>query len=415
MGLDVRVALCDHAVMTPDTDRFLSDLTALRAIGGDTETKGVRRRAFSDADIEARHWLADQFAEAGLQVQMDPAGNLFGLTPGEGPSVLMGSHSDTQPEGGWLDGAYGVVAALEVARVAHEQGGPPVSVVSFQDEEGRFGALTGSSIWSGKLSLEEADALVATDGTGFAAARARIAGQADDFVDPKRFSAFIEAHIEQGPVLDAAGESVGVVTGIVGLRQFSVTVTGQQNHAGTTPMAQRADAFAAAAQVSSLLPDRFANIVTPQSVWTIGHIRVHPNASSIVPGRVEFTLQWRDIDADRLDRMEAAISEVLSEIAETSGCNIEAVRLRQDLTPVPMDEGLQRVLADAAEAVAPGRWRSMPSGALHDASNLARVLPVAMLFVPSIGGISHDFAEDTAAEDLATGVHVLCDAVARMG
>ena len=415
MGLDVRVALCDHAVMTPDTDRFLSDLTALRAIGGDTETKGVRRRAFSDADIEARHWLADRFAEAGLQVQMDPAGNLFGLTPGEGPSVLMGSHSDTQPEGGWLDGAYGVVAALEVARVAHEQGGPPVSVVSFQDEEGRFGALTGSSIWSGKLSLEEADALVATDGTGFAAARARIAGQADDFVDPKRFSAFIEAHIEQGPVLDAAGESVGVVTGIVGLRQFSVTVTGQQNHAGTTPMAQRADAFAAAAQVSSLLPDRFANIVTPQSVWTIGHIRVHPNASSIVPGRVEFTLQWRDIDADRLDRMEAAISEVLSEIAETSGCNIEAVRLRQDLTPVPMDEGLQRVLADAAEAVAPGRWRSMPSGALHDASNLARVLPVAMLFVPSIGGISHDFAEDTAAEDLATGVHVLCDAVARMG
>ncbi len=415
MGLDVRVALCDHAIMTPDIDRFLSDLTALRAIGGDTETKGVRRRAFSDADIEARHWLADQFAEAGLQVQMDPAGNLFGLTPGEGPSVLMGSHSDTQPEGGWLDGAYGVVAALEVARVAHEQGGPPVSVVSFQDEEGRFGALTGSSIWSGKLSLEEADALVATDGTGFAAARARIAGQADDFVDPKRFSAFIEAHIEQGPVLDAAGESVGVVTGIVGLRQFSVTVTGQQNHAGTTPMAQRADAFAAAAQVSSLLPDRFANIVTPQSVWTIGHIRVHPNASSIVPGRVEFTLQWRDIDADRLDRMEAAISEVLSEIAETSGCNIEAVRLRQDLTPVPMDEGLQRVLADAAEAVAPGRWRSMPSGALHDASNLARVLPVAMLFVPSIGGISHDFAEDTAAEDLATGVHVLCDAVARMG
>jgi N-carbamoyl-L-amino-acid hydrolase len=345
---------------------------------------------------------------------MDPVGNVFGLVPEAGQSLLMGSHSDSQPEGGWLDGAYGVIAALEVARTARAQGGPPVSVVSFQDEEGRFGALTGSAVWSGKLALADADRLVATDGTGFAEARARIAGRAGDFVAHDRFSAFLETHIEQGPVLDVAGEAVGVVTGIVGLRQFSVTVTGQQNHAGTTPMSQRLDAFAATARVSALLPERFANIVTPESVWTIGHVRVHPNASSIVPGRVEFTLQWRDIDADRLDRMEAAITALLGEVAEASGCSVEAVRLRQDLDPVPMDAGLQRVLADAAEAVAPGRWRSMPSGALHDASNLSRVMPVAMLFVPSIGGISHNFAEDTAEEDLATGVRVLCDAVARL-
>jgi N-carbamoyl-L-amino-acid hydrolase len=400
--------------MTPDIDRLLDDLNTLRQFGGDAATKGVRRRAFSDADLEARGWLADRFGEAGLEVRMDPVGNLFGLAPGTGQSLLMGSHSDTQPEGGWLDGAYGVIAALEVARTAREQGGPPVSVVSFQDEEGRFGALTGSAVWSGKLSLEDADTLVATDGTGFADARARVADLAEGFVDPSRFSAFIEAHIEQGPVLDAAGEAVGVVTGIVGLRQLSVTITGQQNHAGTTPMAQRADAFAAAARVSALLPERFANIVTPQSVWTIGHIRVHPNASSIVPGRAEFTLQWRDIDADRLDRMEAAIVALLDEVSATTGCKVCAERLRQDLTPVPMDAHLQGVLADAAEAVAPGRWRSMPSGALHDASNLSRVMPVAMLFVPSINGISHDFAEDTADDDLAMGVRVLCDAVARL-
>jgi N-carbamoyl-L-amino-acid hydrolase len=400
--------------MTPDIDRLLGDLNTLRQFGGDAATKGVRRRAFSDADLEARGWLADRFGEAGLEVRMDPVGNLFGLAPGTGQSLLMGSHSDTQPEGGWLDGAYGVIAALEVARTAREQGGPPVSVVSFQDEEGRFGALTGSAVWSGKLSLEDADTLVATDGTGFADARARVADLAEGFVDPSRFSAFIEAHIEQGPVLDAAGEAVGVVTGIVGLRQLSVTITGQQNHAGTTPMAQRADAFAAAARVSALLPERFANIVTPQSVWTIGHIRVHPNASSIVPGRAEFTLQWRDIDADRLDRMEAAIVALLDEVSATTGCKVCAERLRQDLSPVPMDAHLQGVLADAAEAVAPGRWRSMPSGALHDASNLSRVMPVAMLFVPSINGISHDFAEDTADDDLAMGVRVLCDAVARL-
>jgi N-carbamoyl-L-amino-acid hydrolase len=400
--------------MTPDIDRLLGDLNTLRQFGGDAATKGVRRRAFSDADLEARGWLADRFGEAGLEVRMDPVGNLFGLAPGTGQSLLMGSHSDTQPEGGWLDGAYGVIAALEVARTAREQGGPPVSVVSFQDEEGRFGALTGSAVWSGKLSLEDADTLVATDGTGFADARARVADLAEGFVDPSRFSAFIEAHIEQGPVLDAAGEAVGVVTGIVGLRQLSVTITGQQNHAGTTPMAQRADAFAAAARVSALLPERFANIVTPQSVWTIGHIRVHPNASSIVPGRAEFTLQWRDIDADRLDRMEAAIVALLDEVSATTGCKVCAERLRQDLSPVPMDAHLQGVLADAAEAVAPGRWRSMPSGALHDASNLSRVMPVAMLFVPSINGISHDFAEDTADDDLAMGVRVLCNAVARL-
>jgi N-carbamoyl-L-amino-acid hydrolase len=400
--------------MTPDIDRFLDDLKTLRRFGGDIATKGVRRPAFSDADLEARAWLAERFEAAGLEARMDPVGNLFGIAPGAGQSLLMGSHSDTQPEGGWLDGALGVVAALEVARTARDQGGPPVSVVSFQDEEGRFGALTGSSVWSGKLTLGDADGLVATDGTRFDTARQAVADRATGFVDHDRFSGFLETHIEQGPILDAAGEAVGVVTGIVGLRQVFVTVTGQQNHAGTTPMGQRADAFAAAARVSALLPERFANIVTPQSVWTIGHISLHPNAPSIVPGRAEFTLQWRDIDDDRLDRMEAAINVLLDEIAASSGCAIEAVRLRQDLTPVPMDATLQRVLAEAAESVAPGRWRSMPSGALHDASNLSGVMPVAMLFVPSIGGISHDFAEDTAEDDLATGVRVLCEAVARL-
>jgi beta-ureidopropionase / N-carbamoyl-L-amino-acid hydrolase len=399
--------------MTPDPARFLADLHALRRFGGDEATKGVRRRAFSAEDVAARDWLAARFAEAGLEARIDPVGNVFGLAPGR--SLLVGSHSDTQPEGGWLDGALGVIAGLEVARAARESGGQPVSVVSFQDEEGRFGALTGSSVWAGKLALEDADTLVATDGTTFGAAREAVAGQAGDFVDPGRFTGFLEMHIEQGPVLDAAGEAVGVVTGIVGLRQFTVTVQGQQNHAGTTPMAKRADAFAAVARVSAMLPERFANIVTPSSVWTIGHVTLHPNASSVVPGRAVFTLQWRDIDTDRLDRMEAAIRTLLDDVAAETGCAIRAERLRQDLVPQPMDAGLQVHLREAAEAVAPGRWRSMPSGALHDASNLSRVMPVAMLFVPSIGGISHDFAEDTAEDDLVTGVRVLAEAVRRLG
>lgn len=396
-----------------DPARFLADLHALRRFGGDDATKGVRRRALTPDDIAARDWLAGRMQEAGLAVHFDPVGNLFGLA--EGPSLLLGSHSDTQPEGGWLDGALGVIAALEIARALREAGGPQVSVVSFQDEEGRFGALTGSSVWSGKLPLEAADDLVATDGTRFAQARAALGARAGDFVDPGRFSGFLEMHIEQGPVLDQAGEAIGVVTGIVGLRQLHVTVRGQQNHAGTTPMAHRRDAFGAAAKIATALPDRFAGIVTPQSVWTIGHIVLHPGASSVVPGRAEFSLQWRDIDAGRLDRMEAAITELLADVAADTGCEVSVARLRHDLAPMPMDAAMQAALSVAAETVAPGRWRAMPSGALHDASNLAGLMPVGMVFVPSIGGISHAFEEDTAEDDLVTGLRVLAEAAARLG
>ncbi|BDW83862.1 hydantoinase/carbamoylase family amidase [Roseicyclus marinus] len=396
-----------------DPARFLSDLHALRRFGGDASSKGVRRRALTEADIAARDWLAERIEEAGLEARIDPLGNVFGLA--EGRSLLLGSHSDTQPEGGWLDGALGVIAALEVARAAKEAGGPPISVVSFEDEEGRFGALTGSSVWAGKLSLEAADRLVATDGTGFAQARAALGDRVGEFVDPARFSGFLEMHIEQGPVLHEAGEAIGVVTGIVGLRQVQVTVRGQQNHAGTTPMAHRKDAFTLAARIATALPERFANIVTPQSVWTIGHIVLHPGASSVVPGRAEFSLQWRDIDADRLDRMEAAIMGLLEDVAAESGCEVTSARLRHDLAPMPMDPSMQAALSAAAEAVAPGRWRAMPSGALHDASNLAGLMPVGMVFVPSIGGISHDFAEDTGEDDLVTGLQVLAEAAARLG
>ncbi len=395
-----------------DPARFLEDLHALRRFGGDAATKGVRRRAFSAEDIAARDWLAGRMTDAGLSPHFDPVGNLFGLA--EGRSLLVGSHSDTQPEGGWLDGALGVIAGLEVARAAREAGGPPVSCVSFQDEEGRFGALTGSSVWSGKLPLEAADGLTAIDGTGFAEARALLGERAGAFLDPARFTGFLEMHIEQGPVLDQAGEAVGVVTGIVGLRQLQVTVTGQQNHAGTTPMRMRKDAFTVAAKIATRLEERFANIVTPDSVWTIGHIRLHPGAQSVVPGRAEFSLQWRDIDAGRLDRMEAAIRQLLEDVAAETGCPVTSERLRHDLAPMPMDDAMQGALCAAAESVAPGRWRAMPSGALHDASNLAGLMPVGMLFVPSIGGISHDFAEDTGEDDLVTGLQVLADAAARL-
>ena len=398
--------------MRIDPDRFLADLHRLRGFG--TSGPGVMRRAFSDPDIAAREWLADRIGAAGLVPHIDPAGNVFGLAEGRG--LLIGSHSDTQPEGGWLDGAYGVIAGLEIARAAVEAGGPAISMVSFQDEEGRFGALTGSDIWSGRMTLAEADGFSDTEGLRFGTARQGLAHlMAEEFVDPARFTGFLEAHIEQGPVLDRAGEAVGVVTSIVGLRQVQVTIRGQQNHAGTTPMAMRRDAFQGAARVAVMLAERMPDVVSPQSVWTIGHIRVHPNAASIVPGQAVFTIQWRDGDAARLDRMQAVIDGVLADVAAETGMDIRVEALRGDLVPVPMDAGLQAALRDAAEIHAPGRWRSMPSGALHDASNIARMMPAGMLFVPSIGGISHDFAEDTDETDLVTGLKVLAEAAAMLG
>ena len=388
----------------PDPDRFLSDLHALRRFGAAGVGKGVVRPAFSDADLAARDWLAGRMKEAGLKLRRDAAGNLWGLSARRG--LLLGSHSDSQPEGGWLDGALGVVAALEVAR-----GRDDVSVVSFQDEEGRFGALTGSDIWSGGLTLAEADGLRDAGGLSFAEARARLGERADDAPEPGRFTGYIEMHIEQGPVLDRAGEQAGVVTAIVGARQIGVTLTGAQNHAGTTPMALRRDAVRGFAAALGALEARLPEVMGATTVWTVGAVEVHPGAASIVPGRVRFPVQWRDADAGRLAAMDTAIRATLAEVAAARGLELEIAN-GWAMAPVAMDEGLRAGLAAAAEAEVPGRWREMPSGALHDASNVARVLPVAMLFAPSIGGISHDFAEDTAEDDLVAVLRVLARAVA---
>jgi N-carbamoyl-L-amino-acid hydrolase len=397
--------------MQVNGERFLKDLHDLRSFGASGVGKGVVRPAYSDADIAAREWLAGRMRDAGLEVRFDPVGSLWGLATGK--SLLIGSHSDSQPEGGWLDGALGVVMALELARAAHESGGPPVSVVNFQDEEGRFGVTTGSKIWSGRLPLEHADTLTDSAGTSFATARATMSHLAGDFVDPRRFSGFVECHIEQGPWLDEAGEAIGAVTEIVGIRDMRVTMEGEQNHAGTTPMHRRRDAFQALSAFNTALNDRLRNVVTPQSVWTIGHVDLHPGAHSIVPGKVTFSMQWRDSDAARLQRMETVIRDTAAEVAETMGMGLSFSEML-GLEPVAMDADMRSAIVQAAQEVAPDRWREMPSGALHDATNVAALMPAAMMFVPSIGGISHAFAEDTDEADLLCGLEVLAAALPRL-
>ena len=363
-----------------NADRFLNSLNKLCSFGASGVGKGVTRPAFSDPDLDARDWIAFEMSTAGLNPIFDPVGNLFGL--GDPGSLLLGSHTDSQPEGGWLDGALGVLAGIEIAKSLNKKGDLPVSVANFQDEEGRFGVTTGSAIWSGHLSLKDADKLTDTGGIQFSEVRSVLGDRVSDFIKPSYFSGFIEMHIEQGPILDISKEKIGVVTSIVGIRDIKITFEGAQNHAGTTPMSTRKDAFQALCSFNQLLNDRLYNVVTPESVWTIGHVKLFPNASSIVPGKVIFSMQWRD--------------PLLG------------------LNPVTMDRSMMTALSEGAEMIVPNNWRSMSSGALHDATNVASHLPTGMLFVPSINGISHDYSENTHEKDLVTGLRVLAHAVSNL-
>ncbi len=402
--------------LTVNPDRMLADLDHLRTIGG--QGTGVARRAFSDADIQARRWLAEQMQSAGLEVVVDACGNVFGLPPGDEPCLLVGSHSDTQPLGGWLDGIWGVACGLELARAALEGDGPRIAVVSFQDEEGRFGRLTGSSVWAGEMSMAEADACLDQDAHSdpirFAQARQRASEIGPlGTVSSDRFVAYIEPHIEQGPVLDRTQGAVGVVEAIVGVRQWTLRFEGEANHAGTTPMPMRRDALQGYVAYAVALNDAFASLAGERTVWTLGRVVAEPNAASIVPGAVTFTVQMRDADASLLDRMAKTATTVAEQIAAARGLTLIATP-GFSVAPVPMNPRLRHALEQAAESRVPGRWQVMPSGALHDASNVARILPTAMIFAPSIGGISHNPAEDTRRADLAIALETLGEGIARM-
>ena len=393
-------------------DRFLVDLEALREFG--KQGTGVIRPAFSPADIDSRRWLTEKFEDCGLTPRWDPAANLFGIPSQPGKPVLIGSHSDTQPQGGWLDGAYGVVLALEVARTCQEVGGTPVAVVAFQDEESAFMPLTGSCFFSGKLPRDALYDLTNAAGQRYGDLASALSELKEpETLTPGLFSAFLEAHIEQGPVLDQAGEIIGVVETIVGSRQFEVTIKGQQNHAGTTPMALRRDAVTGFSAFITNLEERFTKIATPRSVWTIGRVDVHPNAPSIVPGELNCSVQIRDGSLAQLDAMCEMIQKAAAQTAVERNLDISLLETKA-VAPVDMDEGIIEQFCEAAESTAPGAWRRMPSGALHDAMNLAPQLPTGMIFVPSIGGISHAFEEDTQREHLVAGVQVMADTVARL-
>jgi N-carbamoyl-L-amino-acid hydrolase len=391
-----------------DTARFLADLHELRRIG--TFKTGVHRPTYTPEDMESRRWLMAKMEECGLEATMDGIGNVLGRHKGPGPHLLVGSHIESQNEAGWLDGALGVVAGLALARA-----GLPVDVVAWADEEGHFGGFIGSRSWIGALEEAEIDRLANRyHGKPLRQAlrEAGLEGRPRLQHEPGRHKGFLEMHIEQGTQLESAGLRIGVVTGIVAIRQWKLIFTGQQNHAGGTTMAERRDVGLSAIRLLAAIDRQFPLVCGPRSTWTTGRIALDPGAASIIPGRAEVLFQLRDVDTAIIDRMEDSLRALVQESnrREKCPCVLEPVSLS---TPALCDAGMQQALADAAASLAPEAWQRMPSGAGHDAQYLARVMPSAMLFVPSIGGISHHWSEDTKEEDLALGLQVLAAGAAR--
>jgi allantoate deiminase len=394
-----------------DGDRLLDRIDTLSRIGADPRG-GVTREAWGDADVEARDLVARWMAAADLHPTIDAAANLIGRSPGHGDRWLAtGSHLDTVVQAGPLDGTYGVLAALEVASSLHDAGHHMqhgLLVAAFANEEGARGTsgMTGSYACIGHT--EEAPPDEVDDEGVTVGERIAAAGGHPDRLDTARWDAseidaFVELHIEQGPVLHANGTSVGVVTAITGRQALDLTITGVANHAGTTPMDLRHDALAAAAEIVQAVEA----LPGPGSVRvaTCGHLLVGPNVRNVVPGRVELGIELRDEDPQVLAAGTRRLVERIDAIAARRGVVTEQ-RLGQMVPPVTSDRRIVDAVRTVCEETGTS-WEMLPSGAGHDAQVIGRMLPIGMIFVPSIDGISHSPRERTEPRHLVTGAEVL--------
>src|SRR4051794_24775451 len=399
-----------------DGARVLADLNALRGIGA--YRTGVHRPTFSEPHMRALEWLAERLPKAGLTATIDGIGNVLGVSTKSGPKLLAGSHLESQNYAGWLDGPLGVVYALEAARVINSDPAQrgAVEVAAWCDEEGHFGHFLGSRSYVGQVT--EADIDAARDRTSGrpmrdALADIGLAGRPRTIAEPGRHVGYLEAHIEQGDTLESGRLAIGVVTSIVGIWQYQINFVGEQNHAGTTRMAARKDAGLALAKFCVAIDERFPDSCGPRTVWTTGRITLDPGAPSIIPGGAEMLFQIRDDDPSVIARLEELLRSMAQEASAKGPCTVTVEKIRTG-APAMMNSGFQDAIEAAARAVAGGRSIRMPSGAGHDAQMLASVMPAGMLFVPSIGGISHHWTENTADVDIVNGAQVFVDACRRI-
>jgi N-carbamoyl-L-amino-acid hydrolase len=402
--------MADHRAPV-DGARVLADLNTLRSIG--PYKSGVHKPTFSDAHIRSLGWLATKLPEAGLAADIDGIGNVLGTGTKSGPKLLAGSHLESQNYAGWLDGPLGVVYALEAARVLNPDPSinGAVEVVSWCDEEGHFGSFLGSRSYVGAVTDEDIDA--ARDRSSGRSMRealreAGLAGRARVTAERGRHIGYLEAHIEQGQTLESGGLAIGIVTSIVGIWQYRISFVGEQNHAGTTRMDLRKDAGLALARFCVAIDDRFPGYSGPRTVWTTGRITLDPGAPSIIPGRAEMLFQIRDAEPAVIERLEDLLRSMAEDVTAQGGCTVEIERLRTG-APALMDSRFQQTIEDASGRFAGGRSVRMSSGAGHDAQVLATIMPAGMLFVPSIGGVSHHWTENTDDADIVTGAQVFVE------
>jgi beta-ureidopropionase / N-carbamoyl-L-amino-acid hydrolase len=398
--------------------RLWSSLMALAEIGA-TPKGGVRRVTLTEADREGRERFAQWCREAGLQVRVDAIGNMFARRAGRDPAaapVIMGSHLDTQPNGGRFDGAYGVMAGLEVMRALNDAGATthvPLEVACWTNEEGsRFvPTMMGSGVFTGVYSLD--DVLSHKDVDGITVADALKAIDCAGDARPHKVAAYFEAHIEQGPVLEDTNTTIGVVQGALGQRWSDVLITGQDAHAGPTPMELRKDAMLAAAELT-LEVNRIATTFPDNARGTVGHMQVKPNSRNVIPGEVRMTVDLRNAKDATLGAMKRELYETAERIARKRRVTIHL----QEVVYFPPSEFAPELVSrvrDAAKQLGLSH-RDVVSGAAHDAVYLSRITPTAMIFIPCEGGISHNEIENARPQDLADGCDVLLRAVlARAG
>ena len=378
---------------------------------------GVSRVAFSPADIEGRAFVMELMRAAGLTVRVDAAGNILGRRAGTlagAPPILFGSHIDSVPEGGNYDGDVGSVSAIEVAHTLGEKGyrnRHPLDVVVWADEES---GLTGSRGFVGDLTDEDLRT-PGRDGVTLAEKIQRIGGNplrlAEAKHGPGSVAAYLELHIEQGGILDQTGIQIGIVEGIVGINHYDVTIKGFANHAGTTPMDQRQNALLAASELT-LAVDRIVRSEPGRQVGTVGRLLVKPGAPNVVPGEVALTVELRDLSMEKIESLWGQIHRELQTITAKYGTTFRFAQQHSNVAALS-DPKIREVIADAVAGLGLSS-QVMPSGAGHDAQDLARICPMGMIFVPSVKGISHSPAELTRPDDVTNGANVLLQTVLRL-
>jgi N-carbamoyl-L-amino-acid hydrolase len=391
-------------------NRHLAELAEF----GKNPQGGVTRLAYSDADRQGREYVMGLMRAARLDVAIDAAGNIIGRRPGRDQRlrpILFGSHIDSVPEGGNYDGDVGSLGAIEVAQTLAENGvvtRHPLEVIVFQNEEG---GLIGSRALSGDLTERELD-LVSRSGKTIRDGTRFIGGDPDRIASVRRargdIAAYLELHIEQGAFLDAEKIDIGIVEGIVGINWWDVTIEGFANHAGTTPMDRRRDALLAAAKLIQAV-NRVVTSVPGRQVGTVGRIQALPGAPNVIPGKVVLSLELRDLDAAKIATLYERIHAEARQIADASGTRFDFKEINVN-TPAPTDPRVRAVIATSARELGL-TTKLMPSGAGHDAQDMARLGPVGMIFVPSVGGISHSPREFSRPEDITNGGNVLLGAV----